>query len=111
MLTSVVTTPISSTEIITPLSNNTTSSSISVSSSPTPTSPLEKYLKFPTPSRKEATTRRASKMRAITGARVLTSDDCWKIIQEKEIQKKVEFEKRKDVRKNEKRRGGKKWKK
>ena len=94
MLTSVVTTPISSTEIITPLSINTTSSSISVSSSPTPTSPLEKYLKFPTPSRKEATTRRASKMRAITGARVLTSDDCWKIIQEKENQKKVEFEKK-----------------
>ena len=70
-----------------------TSSSKDINTTPSRIKYLDKYLELPTSKRKTLHPASASsKMRAITGARVLTSSECLSIIKEREAQKKKEEE-------------------
>ena len=59
-------------------------------------SPVSKYLTTPTASSKPSA---PSQSRAITGARVLTSDQCLALIQEKELKKKKQEEEKENRKK------------
>lgn len=88
---------------VTEVTSHASTSYTSVSSSTTPSqcnssmstevSPLDKYLTLPDATPKSRTkTPEASKMRAMTGARVLTSAECFAIIKEQEQKKKQQEE-------------------
>lgn len=99
---------------VTEVTSHASTSYTSASSSTTPSqcnssmstevTPLDKYLTLPDATPKSRTkTPEASKMRAMTGARVLTSAECFAIIKEQEQKKKQQEEEKIRKKKNEKR--------